>query len=30
VGDICPQCGEATLLEQEGCRTCYNCGYSEC
>ncbi len=30
VGDICPQCGEAALLEQEGCRTCYNCGYSEC
>lgn len=30
VGDLCPQCGEATLLEQEGCRTCYNCGYSEC
>jgi len=30
VGDLCPQCGEATLLEQEGCRTCYSCGYSEC
>ncbi|MCS7251524.1 MAG: adenosylcobalamin-dependent ribonucleoside-diphosphate reductase [Anaerolineae bacterium] len=30
VGDLCPQCGEATLIEQEGCRTCYNCSYSEC
>jgi ribonucleoside-diphosphate reductase alpha chain len=29
-GDFCPECGQATLLHIEGCRKCYNCGYSEC
>ncbi len=28
--DICPVCGEATLVNEEGCKKCYNCGYSEC
>ncbi len=30
LGDICPDCGEATLLNVEGCRKCQACGYSEC
>ncbi len=30
VGDLCPECGEATLINEEGCRKCYTCGYSEC
>jgi len=30
IGDLCPQCGQASLISQEGCRTCYNCGYSDC
>ena len=30
VGDLCPECGQATLLYVEGCRKCYSCGYSEC
>ena len=29
-GDFCPRCGQATLLHIEGCRKCFNCGYSEC
>lgn len=28
--DICPSCGEASLVHEEGCKKCYNCGYSEC
>ncbi|MEK7634074.1 MAG: adenosylcobalamin-dependent ribonucleoside-diphosphate reductase [Patescibacteria group bacterium] len=28
--DICPACGEVTLVHQEGCKKCYGCGYSEC
>jgi len=28
--DICPSCGEASLVNEEGCKKCYNCGYSEC
>ncbi len=28
--DICPMCGNATLLFIEGCKTCHICGYSEC
>jgi len=28
--DICPSCGEATLVHEEGCKKCYSCGYSEC
>jgi len=30
IGDLCPQCGQATLVTEEGCRTCYSCGYSDC
>jgi ribonucleoside-diphosphate reductase alpha chain len=29
-GDYCPGCGSATLLHIEGCKKCYECGYSEC
>ena len=28
--DICPACGSATLVYEEGCKKCYGCGYSEC
>ena len=28
--DLCPECGEATVLHAEGCQTCTNCGHSEC
>ncbi len=28
--DICPSCGEATLANEEGCKKCYSCGFSEC
>jgi ribonucleoside-diphosphate reductase alpha chain len=28
--DICPSCGEASLIFEEGCKKCYGCGYSEC
>jgi len=30
VGDLCPDCGQATLVDVEGCQRCYACGYSEC
>jgi ribonucleoside-diphosphate reductase alpha chain len=30
VGDLCPECGSATLVAEEGCRKCHTCGYSEC
>jgi len=30
IGDICPECGEAAMVNEEGCRKCYGCGYSEC
>jgi ribonucleoside-diphosphate reductase alpha chain len=28
-GDICPKCGNATLVHEEGCNKCM-CGYSTC
>ncbi len=28
--DVCPSCGQATLVHEEGCKKCYSCGYSEC
>jgi len=28
--DLCPECGDATLVYQEGCKVCHGCGYSEC
>ena len=30
IGDLCPQCGQATFVNEEGCRKCYSCGHSEC
>jgi ribonucleoside-diphosphate reductase alpha chain len=30
VGDLCPECGQATLVYEEGCQKCYSCGYTEC
>lgn len=30
VFDICPSCGEVSLVHEEGCKKCYSCGYSEC
>jgi ribonucleoside-diphosphate reductase alpha chain len=29
-GDLCPDCGEAAVVNEEGCRKCYSCGFSEC
>jgi len=28
--DMCPDCGNATLVLEEGCSKCYSCGYSKC
>lgn len=28
--DLCPECGNASLVHEEGCKKCYNCGYSAC
>ena len=30
IGELCPECGEATLINEEGCKKCYTCGHSEC
>lgn len=30
IGDLCPECGQASVVNEEGCRKCYTCGYSEC
>jgi ribonucleoside-diphosphate reductase alpha chain len=30
VGDLCPDCGNSSLINEEGCRKCTSCGYSEC
>jgi ribonucleoside-diphosphate reductase alpha chain len=30
IGDLCPECGEAAVVNEEGCRKCYACAYSEC
>ena len=30
IGDLCPDCGQAAVVNEEGCRKCYSCGYSEC
>ncbi len=29
-GKKCPECGSESLVYQEGCLTCKNCGYSKC
>jgi ribonucleoside-diphosphate reductase alpha chain len=26
----CPKCGQAALIQQEGCDSCTSCGYSKC
>lgn len=28
--DVCPQCGVASLVHEEGCAKCYSCGHAEC
>jgi ribonucleoside-diphosphate reductase alpha chain len=28
--DLCPKCGEGSLVFEESCKKCYSCGYSEC
>ena len=30
VGKVCPECGQATLIYQDGCMLCTNCGHSKC
>ena len=30
IGDLCPEYGEAAVGNEEGCRKCYACGFSEC
>ena len=29
-GDICPHCGQKTLLHEEGCVKCTSCAWSAC
>ncbi len=29
-GDLCPECGQATFVFEEGCKKCASCGFSEC
>ncbi|MBI2012068.1 ribonucleoside reductase class II [Candidatus Daviesbacteria bacterium] len=28
--DLCPECGEVTLVREDGCEKCYSCGFSKC
>ncbi len=28
--DLCPNCGEATFIREEGCMHCTSCGHSQC
>jgi len=28
--DLCPDCGDAALIYEEGCKKCYSCGFSKC
>ena len=28
--DICPECGQNTLIHESGCEHCTNCLYSKC
>lgn len=28
--DLCPECGNSSLVIEEGCAKCYSCGYSRC
>jgi ribonucleoside-diphosphate reductase alpha chain len=29
-GDICPECGNAQFVYEEGCKKCFGCGFSLC
>lgn len=29
-GQICPECGQFSLVREEGCEKCYSCGYTAC
>jgi ribonucleoside-diphosphate reductase alpha chain len=29
-GDLCPKCGWAAFVHEEGCKKCHFCGHSEC
>ena len=28
--DLCPECGSISMIREEGCSKCTNCGYSKC
>lgn len=28
--DLCPECGSASFVHEEGCVKCYSCGHAEC
>lgn len=28
--ELCPECGNASLVREEGCQKCHTCGYSRC
>ncbi len=28
--DLCPECGNATFIREDGCEKCYSCGFSKC
>ena len=28
--DLCPECGAAAFVHEEGCAKCYACGHAEC
>ncbi|MCL5428868.1 MAG: adenosylcobalamin-dependent ribonucleoside-diphosphate reductase [Chloroflexi bacterium] len=30
IGELCPECGHSTLVNEEGCKKCYTCSFSEC
>jgi ribonucleoside-diphosphate reductase alpha chain len=30
IGDLCSECGAPAVVNEEGCRKCYSCGFSEC
>lgn len=30
LGDLCPECGNSTFVNEEGCKKCYSCSYSVC
>lgn len=29
-GKVCPQCGQSSVIYQDGCMLCTNCGHSKC